>query len=119
MHPGKQDPFLSEEALNRIIGHYAQERLLISTAYGDGGKEPLWGRFARAALDQISNQEATFSRYAIWANTVRDNIVEALDLIESGKTDEAKSLLIRAANSMSAFSDVQAYLEGLGLGKRQ
>jgi hypothetical protein len=51
------------------------------------------------------------SRYAIWANTVRDNITEAIALQENGNEDEAKRLLIRAANSLSSFSEVQSHFD--------
>ena len=101
----------------RIIMKYDIEELRNSTAYGDGGIDPLWGRFARAATNQIESGEATLSRYAIWANTTRDNIVQALTLLEAGDVEEARCLMIRAANSLSAFSDVQAYFDPYGLGE--
>jgi len=63
--------------------------------------------------NQMTDGEAALARYAIWANTVRDNIVEASRLIEAGQKDEAQRLLVRAANSLSAFSDVQAYFDPL------
>jgi len=119
MKSDNQKDSLSEEALQRIIDRFSQERLVISDAYGDGGRDPLWPRFERAALNQISSGDAALSRYAIWANTVRDNIIEGLELIESGKSAEAKRLLTRAANSLSAFSEVQAYFDPFGLGKKQ
>lgn len=82
--------------------------LEVSRAFSDGGLDPLWSRLERAATNQIEDSAATVSRYAVWANTVRDNIIEAISLLESGKPDAANALLVRAANSLSAFSDVQS-----------
>ena len=53
------------------------------------------------------------SRYAIWANTVRDHISAAIRLIENNKTDEGYRLLIAAHNSLSAFSEIQKQLDPL------
>lgn len=113
---GKSEQF-SEEDLRRIVDRYSQDRIVVSNAYGDRGIDPLWPRFERAANNQRTHGEATLSRYAIWANTVRDNIIEGLSLIEAGKVEDAKRLLLRAANSMSAFSDVQAYFDPFEMGK--
>jgi hypothetical protein len=112
-----KDSNLSLQELHRIITKYDINELRNSTAYGDGGIDPLWGRFARAVSNQIESGEATLSRYAIWANTTRDNIVQALTLLDAGEIEEAKRLMVRAANSLSAFSDVQAYFDPYGLGK--
>jgi hypothetical protein len=65
----------------------------------------------RAALNQAEEGEATVSRYGIWANTVRDNIRESIEEIDKGNIDEAKRLLKRAANSLSAFSEIQALFD--------
>lgn len=112
---------LSNKDLNlqRIIQKYETDELRLSTAYRDGGIDPLWGRFARAVINQMESGDATLSRYAIWANTVRDNIAEAIALLEAGEKSEAKRLMIRAINSLSAFSDVQAYFDPFDLGDRQ
>lgn len=116
--PSKKAPArLSGEILYRIIERYSKEQPVISQAYGDGGLEPLWPRFERAVSNQLSGGEATLPRYAIWANTVRDNIVEAVNCLERGDTESTKKLLYRAINSMSAFSEVQAYFDPFGLGK--
>lgn len=110
---------LTEEKLLEIIARYDTESVEISTAYGDGGIDPLWSRFERAVVNQISDGDAKFSRYAIWANSVRDNILEGLSLLNSGDSEEAKKLFIRSANSLSAFSDVQAYYDPFHLGKTE
>ena len=108
---------LTETKLAKIIRRYDQPTCKLSTAYGDGGIDPLWSRFERAAGDQLEKQDATLARYAIWANTVRDNIIEAKRMMDADNTDEAQRLMIRAANSLSAFADVQAYFDPLGMGK--
>jgi hypothetical protein len=108
---------LTGEILNQIMEMYSQEDPVISQAYNDGGLDPLWARFERAVSNQLSGGEATLPRYAIWANTVRDNIVEAVNCLEKGDTESTKKLLYRAINSMSAFSEVQAYFDPFGLGK--
>ena len=110
---------LTHEDLERIIQRYETDELRWSTTYGDAGIDPLWGRFARAVSNQIDGGDATTSRYAIWANTVRDNIVQAIELLDAGKKAEAKRLLTRGANSLSAFSDVQAYFDPFEMGVRQ
>lgn len=84
---------------------------MTSNAYPDGGLDPLWPRFERAVMNQAEGEEATLSRYAIWANTVRDNIIEAIVLMDKGSDAETKALLIRAANSLSAFSEIQSYFD--------
>lgn len=110
---------LSDEDIDRIVQKYEVDELQLSTAYRDGSIDPLWGRFARAVSNQMESGDATFSRYAIWANTVRDNITEAMELMEAAETEEARRLMIRAANSLSAFADIQAYFDPFGLGERQ
>lgn len=101
---------LSEEKLQQIVELYSRDELTLSKAFSDGGTEPLWARFERAAINQIDNGDATGSRYAIWANTVRDNIHEGLRCMENGNPEEAEKYLIRAINSLSAFSEVQLHL---------
>ena len=99
------------EALQELVRRYDQPELAISQAYQDGGVDPLWPRFERAAINQLEDGEATVSRYGIWANTVRDNIVEAMRLLESGDSLAAHTQLVRAANSLSAFSEFQALFD--------
>jgi hypothetical protein len=109
---------LSERKLAEIVEQYDQPELRISAAYQDGGTDPLWPRFSRSAGNQIDNGPATLSRYAIWANTVRDNIVRGMEAMESGDTERGRYHLIRAANSLSAFCDVQAHFDPLELRRR-
>ncbi len=91
--------------------------MVISRAYGDGGLEPLFPRLIRASGDQLGNEHATMSRYGIWANTVRDNIRHAYDLIGDDNQEEAKIFLIRAINSLSAFSEIQALQDRLRINR--
>jgi len=106
------------EQLKKIIEKYDNCRdFVISKAFGDGGcnEEILMGRLDRAAGNQINDGAAAFSRYGIWANTVRDHIIEAERLIAEGNISDARRLLIRAANSMSAFADIQAHFDTMGI----
>ena len=104
---------LSETKLNEIVEHYDQRELRLSNAYLDGGNDPLWPRFSRSAGNQISEGPAALSRYAIWANIVRDNIISGMEAMESGDREMGRYHLIRAANSLSAFCDVQAHFDPL------
>jgi len=94
-----------------IITKYSQESLFVSNVYSDGGVDPLWPRFEQAVMNQVDDGDATISRYAIWANTVRDNILEGLELIDQGEAEQARYHLIRVANSLSAFSEVQRHFD--------
>ena len=100
---------LSEEKLIKILEYYDDAILRVSQAITDGGVEGLRSRLERAVLNQMSAGEYTFRLYAIWANTVRDNIREAIRLINEGKKDDGQKLLVKAANSLSAFSEIQAH----------
>ena len=109
---------MTEEEMTRIIGKFdTDSEFRISQAFGDGGVDPLSGRLHRAALNQLCEGEATVSRYGIWANTVRDNIRQADAEIENGNITEARRLLRRAANSLSAFAELQAYFDPMGIGR--
>ena len=97
-----QGAIMSGDTITEIVQKYNTQQLIISESYSDRGLEPLWGRFERAATNQLDNGTSTVSRYGIWANTVRDNIIEALHLLEHKNDKEAKIFLLKAANSMSA-----------------
>ncbi|MBK7729697.1 MAG: hypothetical protein IPJ33_14730 [Gammaproteobacteria bacterium] len=111
-------PPLTEDRLNEIIDQYSQPDLRVSLAFSDGGTDPLWPRFHRSVLNQMDGGRATTSRYAIWANTVRDNIIEGMRVIDAGDVKAGRQHLVRAANSLSAFTDVQAFFDPFELGKR-
>lgn len=102
-----------ENLIYKILEEYGSEKALkVSSAFTDGGLEPLFPRLEGAALDKIASGDSTYSRYAIWANTVRDTIIEAIKLInENANNKEVRPLLIKAANSPSAFSEIQAILD--------
>jgi hypothetical protein len=101
----------SERALNKIASKFdTAEELVVSSAYGDGGTTLLFPRLIRAAMNQWDGSDETVSRYAIWANTVRDHISAALRFIEKGETKNGRRLLIAAHNSLSAFSEIQKRL---------
>jgi hypothetical protein len=100
---------MKEDDLNRIVGRFDQDdEFDRSEAFSDGGTDSLFPRLHRAALNQMDDGNATVSRYGIWANTVRDNIIEAERLTRKGQTERARKHLVRAANSLSAFSEIQA-----------
>jgi hypothetical protein len=104
-----------EEASQRIATFSTDERLISGDAYEDDGTQMLFGRLDRAVLNQCEDGEATVSRYAIWANTARDHIAEAMRLIDTDRA-EATRLLTLAHNSLSAFSAVQALFDPFDLG---
>lgn len=100
------------QMINNLVSRFdTDEKLVVSTAYGDGGTSSLFPRLLRAALNQSDEGDATLSRYAIWANTVRDHIAAALRLIENGEKEEGVRLLTAAHNSLSAFSEIQKQLD--------
>lgn len=108
----------AEALVNRIIKRFDDDQqLLRSDAYPDGGTHTLMGRLGRAGLNQATEGEAMLSRYAIWANTVRDHIAESIRLLDSDRK-EAERLLAHAHNSLSAFSQIQAVFDPMGLGDR-
>ena len=65
-------------------------------------------RLERAAMNQITDGEATLSRYAIWAETVRGIVLDALEQMD-GDSDTKRNLT-RAANSLGAFIAIQQQL---------
>jgi hypothetical protein len=101
-----------DEMLSKIQLQFdTDEKLVTGSAYGDGGTNNLFPRLIRAAMNQCCNGEATVSRYAIWANTVRDHISSAIRLIENGENKEGYRLLNAAHNSLGAFSEIQKQLD--------
>ena len=108
-----------ERKLSEIIRKYERtDDFLISTAYGDGGLGPLFPRLERAVLNQIDGGDATLNRYAIWANTVRDNLIEVIKVIER-EPDKAIRHLKIAVNSLSCFSDIQAHFDPFAVGDKE
>ena len=106
-----------EEIIDRILASCDRDgAAVVSKAYEDGGIDSPFPRLRRAAVNQIDNGDAVFSRYAIWANTVRDNIRQAIDLLEQSSPKEARRLLVRAINSLSAFAEIQALCDPMRIG---
>lgn len=100
------------DAITRILDRYTDDsKITKSQAFPDGGSQPPFARLERAAMNQATDGEATCSRYGIWANTVRDSVIEAIQLLEDNRHDDALALLRRSANALSAFSDIQALLD--------
>ena len=114
----EQSSRLTPEVLSAIAERYDTDRLVVSTAYADGGTEPLRGRLEGGLINQMEGGDAMAARYAIWANTVRDNIIAGMSALKADEPTEGYRHLIRAANSLSAFSDAQAYLDPLNMGAR-
>jgi hypothetical protein len=98
---------MNETNIRELIDKFNGPQVTISTVYGDGGTDSPWPRFERAVTNQACDGDATLSRYAIWANTVRDNLVQALAEIKNNDAEKAEVLIIRSINSLSAFSEVQ------------
>lgn len=98
------------ENIQKIVEEHDSVELKISSDNNQIGIDPLWPRLERAALNQTSDEEATISRYGIWATTVRNNIAHAMELIEAGEHDEGRAFLVRSANALSAFNDIQSLI---------
>lgn len=95
------------KTIHDIIKKYDIPDIVVSTADGDGGLDQMWSRFEQASISQAEDGYKVVSEYAVWANTVRDNIIVAIAKMDEDQTHEAKKLLIQAVNSLSAFSDFQ------------
>jgi hypothetical protein len=110
---------LSEAELIRIIQTFDNDESLVPyTAMEVREALPLQdstmlsARLERAALNQLAEVEATVSRYAIWAETVRGIVLDALISVgESPQHEATKRNLTKAANSLAAFSTVQSRLD--------
>lgn len=104
---------ITAEQIRVILDRYERSTdLLVSEAYPDGGMEPLFPRLEHATLNQLEEGPATVSRYAIWANTVRDTIIECIrELGDNPDNRETIKKLVRAANSLSAFAEVQKVMD--------
>jgi hypothetical protein len=101
---------LKHHELEELLSRYERDELIEPIVGRDSGTDPLWPRLHRAASNDLEGGEATWSRYAIWANTVRDNIVEGIAAQNEGDLRKANHHLVRAANSLAAFADLQSAL---------
>lgn len=115
----KSDPKIDYTSISRIVGEFAaDDRVVPFTGMEVNGPLPLElsimlsARLERAAGNQLSDGEATVSRYAIWAETIRGIILDAIDKVdEVAPTSNTKRNLVRAANSLAAFSTIQQLLD--------
>ena len=107
-----------EEQIQDLIQWYQNSlNLKVSEAYQDGGLELLFPRLERAAMNQADGGDVTVSRYAIWANTLRDNIIACIrELGGDAENREVIKKLVQVANALSAFSDIQALLDPMPIG---
>ena len=100
---------VSENQLQEVIDSYQTESEIVRTeVHREEGLDFLFPRLSRAALNQLTEGPATVSRYAIWADTVGNNIIAALHATDDR---ERRRLLIRAVNSLSAFSELQSLFD--------
>lgn len=110
------------ERLNRLLHEAADSSdLLRKRPYGDGGIEEPWlfARLNRAAMNHLSGGTATTSRYGIWAMTCRDHVAEALRMLEEGEEREARALLVKAANALTTFAEIQRMLDPMCIAPRE
>jgi hypothetical protein len=106
---------MDPEELQRIIRLFdSDDHVVALDAHQVGGAQTLeesfmlHSRLERAATNQITNGDATVARYAIWAETVRGIVLDAL---EKAAAPGTKRNLMRAANSLAAFSTIQWRLD--------
>ena len=101
---------MTEAQLRAIIAKYGGAR---HKAHLTGDFTYLWPRFERAAMAQMydDNDGVAVSRYALWAETVRDAIIKGQSLLLEGDNAGGEKLLAHAANSLSAFYEVQCYFD--------
>lgn len=114
---------LTPEILRAITQRYDTDRLLVSTAYADGGTNYLRGRLEGGLINQVEAGDAMAARYAIWANTVRDNIIAGMNALKAGEPDEGYAALKSGSGRIapsdrplpSRLNDNSAFFEHLGL----
>ncbi|MET0084821.1 MAG: hypothetical protein ABW079_17600 [Sedimenticola sp.] len=102
-----------EQAIDRICMKYDEPGILkATTAYPDGADTgPMFPRLQRAAGNQLDQGAAMFSRYGIWANTIRGHLAAVLEVEEL--TEENRNKLTAVHNSLSAFIEIQALFDPL------
>lgn len=93
---------------NSINIHASASSFVNRSIYEGVGSGDPFPRLHRAAINQIdANSSAVWSRYGIWATTVKDYIIEASELVKRDP-EKAIKLLQIASNNLSAFSEIQA-----------
>ena len=108
-----------ERLLNDIVEKYDTDGEIISSeicSYND--IEYLFPRLKRAALNHVIECDnpgmgaAMFSRYRIWADTIRGVLEELMDQTEGDTTRSIdKKNLIKVVNSLSAFCEIQNLID--------
>ncbi len=76
-----------------------------------GDQEMIYPRLQRVAINQLGDGTATLSRYGIWASTIRDILLQALEEIDDRNFNAARERIIYTINSLGAFIDIQAALD--------
>jgi hypothetical protein len=76
-----------------------------------GDQEMIYPRLQRVAINQLGDGPATLSRYGIWASTIRDILLQALEEIDDRNFNTARERIIYTINSLGAFIDIQAALD--------
>ncbi len=110
-----------DETIRRVLdAAAASSELTRLRPFGDGGIEEPWlfARLQRAAMTHLSGGTATTGRYGIWAMTCRDHVAEALSLLERGESEEARALLVKAANALAAYAEIQRLLDPMGIDRK-
>jgi hypothetical protein len=97
------------KAIDEILERFADDRKIHDlNAYEGSANGPWNGRLGAAAVDQIEDDLGAMPRYAIWAETVRGNLLSAEADITVGKnTDDVLRKLRSSVNALSAFSEIQ------------
>ena len=65
------------------------------------------GRLQRAAEDQAFSDEAMFSRYQIWAETLRRALMSVIEDLDSRPDENTRRSVVLVANSLGAFCEIQ------------
>ena len=100
------------EQISKIVkDHNDDSRVLESQASSDPGAGCLFARLERSAQNQCIESNSMFSRYGIWANTMRGNLIDALNDLEGQDSETAVRRITECINSLSAFAEIQTLLE--------
>jgi hypothetical protein len=106
----------SMDTLNAILDRYETDADFVHADAADpGAVRGTFMRLQRAVSNQLDGGQATFPRYAIWAETVEGQARNADGAIEAGDLAEARRLLRLVANSLGAFAEVQKEFERMGV----
>jgi|GEM_PF-982020 len=78
----------------------------------NNSKEMVYLRLERAAIDNCEPSCcATYSRYAIWSESIRFIIMQAKIELQNGNIENANNFLNIAGNSIGAYIDIQTMLD--------